>query len=313
MTTQRVDGGGLVVLDAVARSLTLMWRFLGTAVGLTVVVILPVEWVLNTVGLRGGMGYADPARMALATFLSLIAGLWATAALLRVIDARETGTAKSWPVALFECLDTLPWLCVNATAVVVAIAAAAAVMVGLISVVLVATLMPAGLSGAYSDFGSVGMVLVLVLAAVSVGAVVWIGSLMVRWTLVTPVVVLEARHWALERSSQLTRGRRWRCFAVIMVVGAVLSVGLAVVGAVVFSLSGGMERAVQALTSGNNMGVQLALGFTGLLYSATYYVLLDALGGGGAARATAPSPGSDEPSPRGMPVEPPRCQEVDGG
>jgi hypothetical protein len=309
MTTRRLDGGRLGVLAAVARSLSLMWRFLGTAFGLTVVVILPVEWALDTTGLRSGMAYVAPARFILATLVSLIAGLWATAALLRVVDARETGGGKSWPVALFESLDALPWLCVNAAAVVVGIAAAAAVVVGLIGVVMVVTLMPAGLSASVLDVGSLGMVFLLVPAVVVVGGAVWIGSLMVRWTLVTPVVVLEARRWGLERSSQLTRGSRWRCFAVILLVGAVLSVGLAVVGAVVFALAGGMERALQTLISGNNLGVQVALGFTGVLYSATYYVLLDALRGGGVTPVTVLPAGSDDPPEVVPPAGVASCQE----
>jgi hypothetical protein len=302
-----------MVLDAVARSLALMWRFLGSAIGLTVVVLLPVEWALDAAGLRSGMVYVDPTRFILATVVSLIAGLWAAAALLRVIDARERGGGKSWPAALFESLDVVPWLCVNAAAVVVAISAAAAVVVGLIGVVMVVTLMPAGLSAAALDFGSAGTVLVLALLAVAVGGGVWLGSLMVRWTLVTPVVVLEARRWGLERSSQLTRGSRWRCFAVILLVGAVLSVGLAVVGAVVFSVAGGSGRALRALMSGNDTGVQLALGFTGLLYSATYYVLLDALGGGSAETVISPSPGGGEPSEKQAPAGEAHCQEMDRG
>ena len=313
MTTRQPEGGRLVVLDAVARSLTLMWRYFGTAVALTVVVLLPVEWALHAAGLRSRMDDVDPLRFIVATLVSLIAGLWATAALLQVIDARERGGSKPWPVALFESLDVLPWLCVNAAAVVVAISAAAAVVIGAIGGVMVMTLMPAGLSSTSFDFGATGTILALVLVGGAIAGGVWLTSLMVRWTLVTPVVVLEARRWGLERSSQLTRGSRWRCFGVILLIGAVLSVGVAVVGAVGFSLAGGMGVALQALMSGDNLAVQLALGLMGLLYSATYYVLLDALGGGDAAPVITPSIESSEAVDPDPPADIARCQEVDGG
>jgi len=269
----------VVVLEAVARCLSLMWRHVGTAIALTVAVILPVEWLLGTAGLRGGMPDVAPLRFALATLLSMAAGLWATAAFLRVVDGRERGEDASWPVALFESLDAVPWLCINMMAVMVAIVVAMVVAIGVIGAVAVVVVAPSGLSGLFDGLGSGAAALLAVLVAAGIASVVWIGSLMVRWTLVTPVVVLERRRWGLERSSQVTRGSRWSCFAVMMVAGTVVTILLGLVGGVAFALSGGLTRALPAAMTGNNLGVQLALGFTGLLFSTTYYVLLTALRG----------------------------------
>jgi len=300
MPSDPLQAGRVAVLDAAGRSLSLMWRHVGAAIGLTVVVILPVEWLLGTVGLRGGMPDVSPIRFALATLLSVAAGLWATAAFLRLVDGRERGEDAGWPVALFESLDAVPWLCINLLAVVVAIAIAMVVAIGVIGAVAVVTVAPSGLSGLLDGLGSGAAALLVALVAVGIASAVWIGSLMVRWILVTPVVVLEKRRWGLERSSQLTRGSRWRCIAVMMVVGTVVTVVLGVVGGVAVTLSGGVARALPAAMAGNNLGVQVALGFTGLLFSTTYYVLLSALRGDKPpAGATPPvaAPGPTEPPP----------------
>lgn len=299
MTSDPLQAGRVAVLEAVARCLSLMWRHVGTAIALTVVVILPVEWLLGTAGLRGGMPDVAPLRFALATLLSVAAGLWATAAFLRVVDGRERGEDASWPVALFESLDAVPWLGLNMMAVMVAIAVAMVVAIGLISAVAVVTVAPSGLSGLFDGLGSGAAALLAVLVVAGIASAVWISSLMVRWILVTPVVVLERRRWGLERSSQLTRGNRWRCFSVMMVAGTVVTILLGMVGGVAFALSGGVARALPAAMAGNNLGVQVATGFTELLFSTTYYVLLVGL------RGDPPPVGATPPVAAPGPTEPP--------
>jgi hypothetical protein len=293
--------GRVAVLAAAGRSLSLMWRHVGIAIGLTVVVILPVEWLLGTVGLRGGMPDVSRIRFFLAAVLSLAAGLWATAAFLRVVDGRERGDDTAWPIMLFESLDALPWLCLNMVAVAVAIVAALVMTIGVVSVVAVVTVAPSGLSGLMDSFGSnTTAALLAVFVATAIACAVWIGSLMVRWILVTAVVVLEGRRWGLERSSQLTRGSRWRCFGVVMVVGAVVTTVLGIVGGVALALGGGAGRDVPAAMFGDNLALQVALGFTSLLFSTTYYVLLAAL-----REDAPPTAGSPAVAPPGANESPP--------
>jgi len=264
----------LPVLATAAEVLALMWRHLLPAILFTVVVTMPVEWAVDVAGLRHG-GDA-PLALVAASLISVVAAAWLSAAYLRVVAVREAGGVVGLATALFEQLDCLPWLCLNLLAVTVALLAAMVVVSGLLAVVVVTTLLPLGL---LDHPGSVGLGILLFLLVMGSAGAVWIGSLAVRWSLVTPVVVLEGRRWALERSSDLTRGQRWRCMEVMAVTGAVLVVPLLLV-VVAAIVSGGAPEVARSLASGGNLASQTLFGFTGLLFANTGYRLLALLAAG---------------------------------
>jgi len=264
----------LPVLTTAAEALALMWHHLVPAILLTVVITVPVEWAVDAAGLRRG-GDA-PLAFVVATLISVAATAWISAAYLRVVAVREAGGAVGLATALFEQIDCLPWLLVNLVAVTIALLAAMAAVGGVVAAVVVTTVLPLGL---LQHPGAVGLAILLILLAVGGGGAVWVGSLAVRWSLVTPVVVLEGRRWGLERSSDLTRGQRWRCMQVMGVVGTVLMVPIFIFLAVAVGGGGGAE-VVQRLTTGGGPATQALFGFTGLLFINTGYRLLTVLAAG---------------------------------
>lgn len=270
----------------------MIWQFLSTAILLTVVVHLPVELLLTSAGLRSMTPDSDPLGFACASLVSVTAGLWSVAAFLRVIDGRRSGREVSWLAALFETLDSLPWLLLNMAAIFVAVAAAMLSVMGLVAMAAVTATIPAWLTGVGSGISGFSVAVAIILLAALIAALIWIGSLMVRWTLVTPVVVLEGRRWGLERSSLLTRGSRWRCFGVMAVVSAALAVGLALVVGLLLLLGDGPEQLLRAMATGTNIALQLAFGLLGLLFSAAYYVLWRSLRGEDVAVTTSAPAGS---------------------
>jgi len=263
----------LPVLATAAEALTLMWRHLVPAILLTVVVTVPVEWVVDAAGLRRGSD--APLAFILATLISVAATAWISAAYLRIVAVREAGHTARLATALFEQIDCLPWLLVNLAAVTVALLAAMTVVGGVVAAVVVTTVLPLGL---LQHPGAVGLAILLILVAVGGGGAVWIGSLVVRWSLVTPVVVLEGRRWGLERSSDLTRGRRWRCMQVMAVAGTVLTVPILLFLALAVETGDGAE-VVHSLTTGGGPATQALFGLTGLLFINTGYRLLTILAG----------------------------------
>ncbi len=280
----------LPVFATAADALALMWRHLVPAILLTVVITVPVEWAVEVAGLRRGGD--NPLALLLATLISVAATAWLAAAYLRIVAVREAGGTVGLATALFEQLDCLPWLLLNLIAVTVALLAAMAV-VGGVAAATVTTLLPLGL---LHDPSAVGLALLLLLLVFGGGGAVWIGSLAVRWSLVTPVVVLEGRRWGLERSSDLTRGRRWRCMQVMAVVGTVLTVPTILLLAVAVG-AGDDGEIVRSLTTGGGPATQALFGLTGLLFANTGYRLLTLLAGGDAdaaeretATATADNP-----------------------
>jgi len=263
----------LPVLATAAEALVLMWHHLVPAILLTVVVTVPVEWAVDAAGLRRG-GDA-PLTFLVATLISVAATAWVSAAYLRMVAVREAGGTVGLVTALFEQLDCLPWLLVNLVAVTVALLAAMAVVGGIVAAVVVTTILPLGL---LQHPGAVGLAILLILLAVGGGGAVWIGSLAVRWSLVTPVVVLEGRRWGLERSSDLTRGKRWRCMQVMAVAGTALTVPVLIFLAVAVGAGGGAGM-VHSFATGGGPATQALFGLTGLLFINTGYRLLTVLAG----------------------------------
>ena len=264
----------LPVLATAAEILALMWRHLVPAILLTVVITVPVEWAVDAAGLRRG-GDA-PFAFVIATLISVAATAWISAAYLRLVAVGEAGSTVGLATALFEQIDCLPWLLVNLAAVTIALLAAMSVVGGVVAAVVVTTVLPLGL---VQNPGAVGLAILLIIVVVGIGGAVWVGSLAVRWSLVTPVVVLEGRRWGLERSSELTRGRRWRCFQVMAVAGTVLTVPILLFLALAVGGGGGAEM-VQSLTTDGGPATQALFGFTGLLFVNTGYRLLTILAAG---------------------------------
>jgi len=273
----------LPVLATAAEALALMWRHLVPAILLTVVVTVPVEWAVDAAGLRRG-GDA-PLAFILATLISVAATAWISAAYLRIVAVREGDGTVGLATALFEQIDCLPWLLVNLMAVTVALLAAMTVVGGVVAAVVVTTVLPLGL---LQHPGAVGLAILLLLVAVGGGGAVWIGSLAVRWSLVTPVVVLEGRRWGLERSSDLTRGRRWRCMQVMAVTGTALTVPILLFLVVALGSHSGADL-VHNLTTGGGPATQTLFGLTGLLFVNTGYRLLECLTGDDAEVTTTPA------------------------
>lgn len=98
----------------------------------------------------------------------------------------------------------------------------------------------------------VGAVVVIVASALL--HVVWLGILvavvgvyllLVRWSLVTPVVVLEPHAGipALERSSSLVRGHWWRVFWIILVSAVMSGIATAIIGAILRAVLSGFFEA----------------------------------------------------------------------
>ncbi len=264
----------LPVLATVADSLALMWRHLVPAILLTAAVTVPVEWAVQAAGLHGG-GDA-PLALVLATLISVATTAWLSAAYLRLVAVREAGGQMGLATALFEVIDALPWLLLNLLAVTVALLAAMAVVGGAVAAVVVTTILPMGL---LQHPGGVGLVVLLVVLVVAGGGAAWVASLAVRWSLVTPVVVLEGRRWGLERSGDLTRGQRWRCLQVMAMAGALLSMPTLLFLGVAVATGGGTSL-VQGLASGGGPATQALFGFTGLLFVNTGYRLFTVLAGG---------------------------------
>lgn len=288
----------LPVLTTAADALALMWRHLVPAILLTVVVTVPVEWAVEVAGLRRGGD--SPLAFLLATLISVAAAAWLAAAYLRVVKVREAGGTVGLATALFEQLDCLPWLLLNLIAVTVALLAAMTVVGGVVAAT-VTTLVPLGL---LHNPGAVGLAVLLLFTVAAGGGAVWIGSLAVRWSLVTPVVVLEGRRWGLERSSELTRGRRWRCMEVMAVTGTVLTVPIILILAVAAGAGDGGEM-VRSLTTGGGPATQSLFGLTGLLFANTGYRLLTLLAADGAEateRGSAGANGGDAAPPPALQV-----------
>ncbi len=283
----------LPVLATAVDALALMWRHLVPAILLTVVITVPVEWAVDAAGLRRGGG--APLAFLLATLISVAATAWISAAYLRIVAVREVGGTVGLATALFEQLDCLPWLLMNLAAVTLALLAAMTVVGGILAAVVVTTVLPLGL---LHNPGAVGLAILLLLVVVGGGGAVWIGSLAVRWSLVTPVVVLEGRRWGLERSSDLTRDRRWRCMQVMAVAGTVLTVPILLFLAVAVGAGGGAEM-VHSFATGGGPATQALFGLTGLLFINTGYRLLTLLAGddpNAVERETATATAGDDPA-----------------